>query len=396
MADLGLWTGLNQAVQNTTAMGMQLFQMRQQREHQQRLEADSAARLKMAQDQSLIQNASATIDLDKKRKDVEFMRSGWEPSIDPAIKALPESDQKSFLEMIDQMKVPKTQEGRIQAANILVSNQTLYKQYTTSLFQKKLDDYFAVETEYNAALEKGDPQKIEALKSKYEAAAQTVHKARGDIDKGIKTVAMNETWNKLPDEIKNIPILKTAYQIGVRTGDTAQFDRAMLELTKETAAASVREATQRGIDIRHKETIEAGKQRTAETIAAANARAAAANATRVAVAGTTKESPSTDRLLGKEKADVEAKILTGGDEPEKAAYASRYNELSDKDEYIYKPGAKGTLWNDAGTWVKQPKSGATAGGADKETGLRQDLMKNGYTKEAADAYIKKAKAAGKL
>ncbi len=262
MADLGLWTGLNQGVQNLTATGMKLFEMNQNRQHQERVEAMQQAQLKMAQDAAVTNQASARLDLEKKQKEAEFLKSGWEPSIDPAIKALPEQEQKNFVTMIDGMNIPKTQEGRQQAGKILASNQELYKQYTAALFQKKLEDYSTVEAEYNSAMEKGDPEKIAAIKTKYEAASQSVHRARGDIDRGIKTVAMNETWNALPAEVKSIPILQTAYKIGVRTGDTSQFDKAMLELTKETSAAGVR----------------------AKTEAALNRRAGAANATRIQAA----------------------------------------------------------------------------------------------------------------
>ncbi len=52
MADLGLWTGLNQGVQNTIATGMNLMQLQSQREHQRALEMQSAERLKLAQEQA--------------------------------------------------------------------------------------------------------------------------------------------------------------------------------------------------------------------------------------------------------------------------------------------------------------------------------------------------------
>ncbi len=52
MSDLGLWTGLNQGVQNTIAMGMNLMQLQSQREHQRALEVAQTEHLKLAQEQA--------------------------------------------------------------------------------------------------------------------------------------------------------------------------------------------------------------------------------------------------------------------------------------------------------------------------------------------------------
>jgi hypothetical protein len=125
-----------------------------------------------------------------------------------------------------------------------------------------------------------------------------------------------------------------------------------------------------------------------------------------------KSSPSNDRLLAKEKIDMEEKLLAEPEGKVANAYAARYNELSKTDEYVLKPAVK-TGWFDGvsdkdAEWVKQPKgSGAVKAVSPtpkttpqktkvSESTLRVDLIKNGHTPKSADDYIKRAKAAGKL
>ena len=63
MADYGMWQGAERATGRMATTGMQLLQFRGQQQHQQALEADSARRLKIAEDQAVIQTASGNLAL---------------------------------------------------------------------------------------------------------------------------------------------------------------------------------------------------------------------------------------------------------------------------------------------------------------------------------------------
>ena len=63
MADYGMWQGAERATGRMATTGMQLLQFKGQQQHQQALEADSARRLKIAEDQAAIQTASGNLAL---------------------------------------------------------------------------------------------------------------------------------------------------------------------------------------------------------------------------------------------------------------------------------------------------------------------------------------------
>lgn len=81
----------------------------------------------------------------------------------------------------------------------------------------------------------------------------------------------------------------------------------------------------------------------------------------------------------KDLADAEEKIESNKDKKEAAGRVSQYNALSDKDEYVWKPGK---LYG--GEWVKQQKGGkqAAAGSLD-ETTARKILQEAGRDKNKA-------------
>ncbi len=247
MGNGGVWAGAERASGTALNTAFNFAQLQATARHQRALESESASRLALegdrlklatnadvrASDLSGVQIATAKLALNEAKKKQEFLDSGWEPSIDPFVKALPEQEQKDWLARVDSMGIPKTQRGRQQAAEMLESSTKLYGEYTKSAFAKKYTDYQTVESEYNAALQKGDKDKIAEIKLRFDAAAAEIHRSRGEIDKGMKIVAMNETWNQLSPELKAThPELGPLYQIGQRTGDIKPFTDAVEEIGK--------------------------------------------------------------------------------------------------------------------------------------------------------------------
>ena len=248
------WTALAESTGRLPGLALNLAQLQQQGQHMRALEADSKQRLVtegqrfgMEKERMETENATAKLALGEAQKKQQFLDSGWEPAVDPGIRALPEKDRQGFIDTINTMGIPKTQRGRLQAEQILESTSKLFKSYTDSLFQGKYDAYQQVEQEYNAALEKGDPEKIAVLKQKFDAAETEVNRSRGEIDKGIKIVAMNEAWNKMsPDFKTKHPELTPLYVNGQRTGDTKPFTDALEEIGKRVAAVPVIKSVNRG------------------------------------------------------------------------------------------------------------------------------------------------------
>lgn len=248
------WTALAESTGRLPGLALNLAQLQQQGQHMRALEADSKQRLVtegqrfgMEKERMETENATAKLALGEAQKKQQFLDSGWEPAVDPGIRALPEKDRQGFIDTINTMGIPKTQRGRLQAEQILESTSKLFKSYTDSLFQGKYDAYQQVEQEYNAALEKGDPEKIAVLKQKFDAAETEVNRSRGEIDKGIKIVAMNEAWNKISPELKTShPELAPLYVNGQRTGDTKPFTDALEEIGKRVAAVPVIKSVDRG------------------------------------------------------------------------------------------------------------------------------------------------------
>ena len=232
MPGYGFWQGAERTTGQMTATGMRLLEMRGTEQHRRALEADSATRLRIAEETANIQNAKGQIELDEAKKQEAFLNSGWEPSIDPIIKKLPEADQKEWLDRISQAKIPSTQRGRNQVQQLISSDTKWFGEYSKSAYTKTMSDYQAIEAEYLTALQK-DPQKAAEIKPRYDAAAQAVHRQKGMIDQGFKMVGMMEAWGKLSENVKQDPSLLAAFEMGIRSGDDTQFNKILLELTKQ-------------------------------------------------------------------------------------------------------------------------------------------------------------------
>ena len=397
--DSGIGIGFGQAMEKLPGLALNLAQMQQQGQHIRALEADSASRLALDQKKFELDKTSSGI-----RDDLVQQQAKAAELATNQLKKDTELVPVDY--MLDKLgyKTPAQKEWWKKKGAIHIENQggVDYVQR-----KKGVDLYTTLEKDPEANLEIGriqtddlskaiseidtqmsnpesklKPEQVQQLTAQKEALVME----RTRIANAMK-YAEREARSKYKESIKNFydPASNTWVQKNTVTDDITGLipETAQLRQMEIDKAERTRQQQESGLD----------------------KRALAANASRERAAGmrassTPKESLSNDRLLGKEKLDVEAKLLEEPTGRAAAAYAARYNELSDKDEYVLKPAVK-TGWFDGKSdteaeWVKQPKGNSPANNKMSESKLLSDLMENGYTKQGAADYIKRAKAAGKI
>ena len=322
MADYGMWQGAERATGRMATTGMQLLQFKGQQQHQQALEADSARRLKIAEDQAAIQTASGNLALKQAQEAENALNQPINLKAHPNYLAQSEKAREKVLKFfIDNGYADPSGVGTVrsikQGGQVFESTKSVWADATKSTIdEKELEVNTAWDSLKKAKLT-GDQAKIAKAQSEYDIISGEYSALSGGFAARMKQFEEQEGKIEL-ERIKQegkAPVVKS-----VDRGDVVDIYEDGVKVRTEKKGVSPGTAPK---------------------------------------PTTPKESLSNERLLGKEKTDVEAKLLEEPDSPAAAAYAARYNELSDKDEYVQQT-TPGKLYGTNTAWVKQPKAGVAA------------------------------------
>lgn len=202
MSDYGLWQGAERATGNMAATGMGLLQMQNTERHQKALEADSAARLKIAEDQAKIQNAQQNIALEEAQKKQAADNRVVDLTTHPAFLSLPEAQRPEVLKFFSNNGMTDatgrgTARGLREGAQMIESSVPLFQKFMGPVVQAKQAEVLNAWSEFQQAQATGDPKKVEAARVRFDQLNGQYHQSLGKFDEHLKNLTDQEQAKKL-------------------------------------------------------------------------------------------------------------------------------------------------------------------------------------------------------
>ena len=391
------WTALAESTGRLPGLALNLAQLQQQGQHMRALEADSQKRLAFEGERVGIEKINAIrqkdlYDVQKREAHIKLSATERDMELIPVSETLASlgvkrpAEQKFLMDYAG----PYVQNG---PASGLPSIQRNHAQEVYGKLQKDVDANIKLDT-IRAREAQKEIDAIDAQMNNPETSGKLKPEQVAQLQKQRSELVMERTVSdnsvrkltreKGKESLKNFwnPVTQSWVQKNIVTDDVTGL------IPEEIKKAQI---TAEGLDLRAEKT-------NATRLAAANIAANKATKGNDPVEKKIKEIDTYIRVNYDAKMrEIERKLAkvtwVKGSEGEAnrlqdqlSAFEAEREKAVDTQNML----RNGEIEPGAVVWGKQPS------GAQKESTLLSDLMKHGYTKEAAAGYIKRAKAAGKL
>ena len=240
MASYGVWQGAERATGTMAATGMRLLEMRGTEQHRRALEADSARRLTMAEDQAKIQNAQQNLALEESIKKKAAYEKPLNINIHPYYLSMSDEGKKNWTEyLLANGAIDKGGVGQVgaimDALGTVEKSKELFPKLMGSEVTAKQNAATAAWGQYQEAQASGDPKKAQTAKAlfdqAYTAADTSLTAFKSHMDTLIKADQAKEL-ERIKREGKGVPS-QTEEQLTARALKGDKEAKAILDAMQQ-------------------------------------------------------------------------------------------------------------------------------------------------------------------